>query len=75
MEKPPKSKCWTCIGNCNILTEIINVVEFCDVGCMVQSLTLNITMKIDQFDCYFELGACFKVDLSVHRMLRVLYPY
>ena len=23
---------WACIGNCNILTEINNVFEFCDVG-------------------------------------------
>ena len=40
-----KSNIWECIRNCNVLTEIINVFEFCDMGWMVQSLPLNILKK------------------------------
>ena len=36
---------WACIGNCNILNEMIIIFEFCDVGWMVQSLPLNIRKK------------------------------
>ena len=65
MESLSKTNIWACIGNYNILTEIINVLEFCYVGWLLQSLPLNTSKKFDPFACYFEIGACFKVDLCL----------